>query len=315
MIKRKTIGRILVPVIKEDDSQSSRVFTLKSGRKAKFSFATIEAGEVSTKTFVDESINGRIQSNLTRDSVEKICDTIKVQQFFPAIGMVKDGLIEILDGSRRRAATIFENTKLEIWVTQDEISYADAKQLASDIQTAKEHNTREFGLSLLPMIAQGFEQIDISKKLGLSPAKVSRAIKAARVDVRLINVFPLVEELSHPDYTKLTEIQSLLESANYCISEFLTNIESDLDSIPSSLPSDEFKNAILRVLLTLKEKSPKSTEQSLIRALHQFDSKDKYARIKIKGRSVNFEFKGLAKKLTAGLEEAICDILEKNLID
>lgn len=55
---------------------------------------------------------------LTRESVSDISRTIKLQQFFPAIGREVNGLIEILDGTRRRAACIFNNVKFEILVTK-----------------------------------------------------------------------------------------------------------------------------------------------------------------------------------------------------
>ncbi|MCV5433947.1 ParB N-terminal domain-containing protein, partial [Escherichia coli] len=85
------------------------------------------------------------QSLLTPESVSDISRTIKLQQFFPAIGRMVGERIEVMDGSRRRAACIFNETKFEILVTKDEISLADARQLAIDIQTAREHTLRELG--------------------------------------------------------------------------------------------------------------------------------------------------------------------------
>lgn len=40
-----------------------------------------------------------------------ITRTIKLQQFFPAIGREVDGRIEVLDGTRRRAACIYNKIR------------------------------------------------------------------------------------------------------------------------------------------------------------------------------------------------------------
>ena len=70
-----------------------------------------------------------IRAMLSRESVTDISRTIKLQ-FFPAIGREVNGRIEILDGTRRRAACIYNNVKFEILVTKDDIDLADARQLA-----------------------------------------------------------------------------------------------------------------------------------------------------------------------------------------
>ncbi|EIR1034366.1 chromosome partitioning protein ParB, partial [Salmonella enterica] len=63
-----------------------KTFTLKSGSQAKFVKTVVLSGEVESKTFVDALVNGRDQTMLTRESVSDISRTIKLQQFFPAIG-------------------------------------------------------------------------------------------------------------------------------------------------------------------------------------------------------------------------------------
>lgn len=88
---------------------------------------------------------------MTPESLIDITRTIKLQQFFPVIGFRANGKIEILDGSRRRAAALICHVGLMILVTESEISSEDARQLAADIQTAKEHNLREVGLRLLQL--------------------------------------------------------------------------------------------------------------------------------------------------------------------
>ena len=71
--------------------------------------------------------------------------------------------IEVLDGSRRRAGCIFNETKFEILVTKDEISLGDARQLASDIQTAREHTLRELGKRFEVMYGKNMTKEEIAR--------------------------------------------------------------------------------------------------------------------------------------------------------
>ncbi|WAH61956.1 ParB N-terminal domain-containing protein (plasmid) [Pseudomonas silvicola] len=66
------------------------------------------------KTYVVMETNGRDQSGLTPESLRDIIRTIKLQQFFPAIGVKRTvSLKKILDGSRRRAAALHCKTGLD----------------------------------------------------------------------------------------------------------------------------------------------------------------------------------------------------------
>lgn len=159
--KRKTIGRQLntqASMLEMADTGRSQVFTLKTGRKVTFRFVRVPASEVESKTFVNQENNGRDQLALTRESLKSIIQTIKFQQFFPCIGIKQSERIEILDGSRRRASAIFVRTGLDVMVTEEHLSADEARQLAKDIQTAKEHNLREIGLRLIALKESGFNQ-------------------------------------------------------------------------------------------------------------------------------------------------------------
>ncbi|SUI05122.1 plasmid partition protein B [Salmonella enterica subsp. enterica] len=59
-------------------------------------------------------------------------------------------------------------------VTDENLSADEARQLAKDIQTAKEHNLREIGLRLIALKESGFNQKEIAELEGLSQAKVTR---------------------------------------------------------------------------------------------------------------------------------------------
>lgn len=78
---------------------------------------------------------------------------------------------------------------LTVLVTQAELSIDDARQLAADIQTAKEHNIREIGLRLLKLRENGMSQKEIAEVERLSAAKVTRAIQAASVPSEIVAIF------------------------------------------------------------------------------------------------------------------------------
>ncbi|EHN6806651.1 ParB/RepB/Spo0J family partition protein [Salmonella enterica] len=317
---RKTIGRNFNSqsvVVEASSDAVVQYFTLKSGRKVKFTRITIPAGEVASKTFVRQETNGRDQSALTKDSLKDIIRTIKFQQFFDCIGAQEDEKIEILDGSRRRAAAIEAHTGLNVMVTKEKLTVEEARQLAKDIQTAKEHNIREIGIRLLALKELGLNQKEIAQQEGLSQAKVTRAIQAATVPQELISLFPVQYELSFSDYKNLSELDNRLTEKSISYDELLENISVELTKIVAeeSLLEDEKKSAILKLITkgsaTLIADPPK--EKSLVSELWSFNEKDKYARKRVKGRNLTYEFNRLSKEVQRDMDEAIQAVLKRHL--
>lgn len=316
---RLTIGRQLTsPVVAEEPTTalSTQVFTLKTGRKVKFVFIAIPAGEVASKTFVRQETNGRDQTALTRDSLKDIIRTIRFQQFFACIGVKEGDQIEILDGSRRRASAIEAHTALNVMVTSDKLTADEARQLAKDIQTAKEHNIREVGLQLISLKESGLSQKEIAEQEGLSQAKVTRAIQAASVPQELISLFPVQYELSFSDYKVLTELNDRLTDKAISFSQLVENTSSELDSIIADerLQEDEKKSAILKLIsrsaASLIAAPPK--DKAVVSSLWDFTEKDKFARKRVKGRSFTYEFNRLPKELQSDIDDAIKEILERH---
>ena len=111
---RKVIGRSLTNMKSPIKSELGPEFILNSGKKAKFNLITVSAEELRDKTYVDIITNGREQNSLTEEALEDISRTLKLQQFFPAIGRKIKDRIELLDGSRRRACALLENLSLKL---------------------------------------------------------------------------------------------------------------------------------------------------------------------------------------------------------
>ncbi|HHL2713250.1 TPA: ParB family protein [Yersinia enterocolitica] len=317
--KRPTIGRTFSgsPLSNVSTDNYRQIFTLASGKKAVFMFETIPAEDIAERSFVSLATNGRDQAGVTEESLQDIIRTIRFQQFFPAIGRIIDGKIEILDGSRRRAAALICHVDLNVLVTQDDIDMDDARKLAADIQTAKEHNLREIGLRLLLLRDSGMNQKEIAQSERLSPAKVTRAIQAASVPEMMLELFPVQYELTYPDYKLLLDIDEQLRLRSLELETFVDSVRTQIEKIPNAneLVSDELKHEIIKsfrhVLDGILAKPEKQV--AVVEKLWDFEEKDKYARKRIKGRAFSYEFSRLPKELQVELDRLILHTMKKHL--
>ncbi|EGS2369586.1 ParB/RepB/Spo0J family partition protein, partial [Salmonella enterica subsp. enterica serovar Enteritidis] len=280
-------------------------------------FVRVPASDVESKTFVNQETNGRDQLALTRESLKSIIQTIKFQQFFPCIGIQQGERIEILDGSRRRASAIYIRTGLDVMVTNERLSADEARHLAKDVQTAKEHNLREIGLRLMALKESGFNQKEIAELEGLSQAKVTRALQAAAVPQELISLFPVQSELSFSDYKILLEVNEKLSEKGLTSEGLIQSVSDQHDAILSDYerPDDEQKASILKLISQASQAliAPPPKEKSVISALWTFEEKDKFARKRVKGRTLTYEFSRMSKVVQDELDKAINEVLERNL--
>jgi ParB family chromosome partitioning protein len=320
--KRKTIGRTFSqsPLSEKSGGDDfSQTFILHSGKRVIFTLLEVEAGKVATETFVIPENNGRDQSALTAASLKDITRTLKLQQFFPAIGRRVGEQIEILDGSRRRAAAIICHTTLNVLVTDADISTEDARKLASDIQTAKEHNLREVGLRLASLKESGMSQKEIAASEGLSQAKVTRALQAAMVPSEILAVFPVQSELTYPDYKQLLSLCEFLTEKQVTVDDFLKDLDLQISMVYAQelSSSEETKTALLGVMKKALTKliSSAGKEKVVTTPLWIFADKDRFARKKVKGRQLSYEFNRLPKDIQEELDTAINDILNRFLAD
>lgn len=301
---------------KLSETDSNRTFVLKSGAKASFTLTHVLHDEIEQQTFVDAAVNGRDQSFITKESVSDIARTIKLQQFFPAIGREVEGRIEVLDGSRRRAACIFNGVAFDVLVTKDDLSLADARQLAIDIQTAKEHTLRELGKRLKLMYPEGTTQSEMAKAEGISPAKITRAFQAASVPDEMIGVFPFVNELSISDYQALLDVAEKANFKNISISDLVINVLEKMDE-DTNLTVDEtaYKAKIIGYFRTevagLKSGKPASKVVTIKMA--DFADKKQFARKKTDSekRLVTYEFARLPAVYQAELDAAVKEVIAR----
>ena len=298
----------------------SRVWTLKSGRKATFTEVTLTHEQVKHNTTVTFTVNGRDQSTLTKESLKDL-DTLEQQQFYPAIGRRVAGKIDLLDGSRRRARFLLAGgaiKEFKMLVTDDDVSVSDAKALAASLQVAKEHNLREVGLRLQQLIEEHqiesetkLTQTELAKLSGLSQAKVSKALKAASINEALIRLFPDVNELVNNDYNVLANLQNVVGEES--LSDFIESIQLKIDGNEiSTYSSEEYKDHVLKLLKSNASELQEKKERPVVSELAKFDSKDKFARKKVVDRKYVYEFNRLPQATQNRIDEAIRHILEES---
>ncbi|MEX3074487.1 ParB family protein [Vibrio alginolyticus] len=295
----------------------SMQWQLASGQTATFNEVTLSYEQVRDTTYVTFDVNGRDQTMLTKESLQDL-DSLEFQQFYPAVGREVDGKVDILDGSRRRAWFLLQEGAIKefrILITQDDLSIADAKALAKQLQTAKEHNLREIGKQCLAIkkANQNITQAEIAAQVGLSQAGVSKAIKAANISDQLVKLFPVVNALSHPDYTLLDKVMKVCGE-----SESLTNFVHDIDkkfvNIQPEYSAEDQKDLIISLIkseLKIVE-DKKNTDKAEVTSLAEFNSKSMFARKRVKGRTFSYEFSRLPKSLQDELDSAIAQVLENH---
>lgn len=301
------------------ESDSERVFTLKSGAQARFVLTKILHDDIEAQTFVDATVNGRDQAFLTRESVSDISRTIRLQQFFPAIGREVDGRTEILDGSRRRAACLYNGTAFEVLVTHDALSLSDARQLAADIQTAREHTLRELGKRLKLMYPADMNQSDIAAAEGLSAAKVTRAFQAASVPEEVISVFPSVNELSISDYQILLDVTEKALARGVSAEQLAGNVRVHMEGeVYDDRTDPAFKTKIISYFRaeSAEPKKGSVSKKVVTEKLAEFTDKKQFARKKTDSdkRLVTYEFSRLSAACQVELDAAVRSVIERMVV-
>ncbi|MFL1818611.1 ParB family protein [Pantoea agglomerans] len=301
------------------ESDSERVFTLKSGAQARFVLTKFLHDDIEAQTFIDAAVNGRDQVFLTQESVSDISRTIRLQQFFPAIGREVDGRTEILDGSRRRAACLYNETAFEVLVTRDALSLSDARQLAADIQTAREHTLRELGKRLKLMYPADMNQSDIAAAEGLSAAKVTRAFQAAAVPEEIIAVFPSVSELSISDYQILLEVTERARTRGISTEELTGHVRARIESDAHYDRGDPTYKAKIISYFRAESAEPKkgsASKKVVTEKLAEFADKKQFARKKTDSdkRVVTYEFSRLSAACQAELDAAVRSVIERMVV-
>ncbi|TFZ60154.1 chromosome partitioning protein ParB [Photobacterium damselae subsp. piscicida] len=277
---------------------------LESGKKETFVEVKLSYEQVKNETYVDFQVNGRYQDLLNQNNLSDL-STLDFQQFYPAIGCRVENIINILDGSRRRAYFLLKKGGIKyftVLLAQGNISQSDAKALAKSLQSAKEHNLYEIGKRCELYKDAGLKsQEEIANALGISRTKVTRAMQAASIGRDLYHLFNDINDLTVKDYAVLTKVEKALSSRKDR-TELLSTVESSPDS-----DIKEIIDALLHLIIPPKKSAPTISVTSLV----EFDDKNRHARKKVKGRNVNYEFGRLSASELEHIDKAIQSALDE----
>lgn len=159
--------------------------------------------EEQTVVFAD---NAREQSFLNEHALSDVLTTLRERgQQYPAVGRRNaDGLIEVLDGSRRRMSCILAEKEFLVYVAEG-INEQHAKFLSDVANAHKPLSLYEKGKEMLAKLESGEaeDQKALAKIFQCSEALVSGALKAADLPLELLQAYPNVAELGRPTIVKL----------------------------------------------------------------------------------------------------------------
>jgi len=170
-----------------------------------FKLVKVSANDIQEKTRIFDQ-NAREQSFLNEYALSDILLTLKDRgQQYPAVGRLSnDGIIEVLDGSRRRMACIIAEQDFLIYVAEN-IDSEHAKFLSDVANAHKPLSLYEKGKEMQAKLAshEAEDQKALAKMFQCSEALVSGALKAAALPLELLQSYPNVVELGRPTIVKL----------------------------------------------------------------------------------------------------------------
>ena len=284
-------------------------FVLKSGREVFFDLIELNGSDEIKKKTKPHDVNGRESDNLTAFSVSDITPTIKKTQLYDAYGIYsEDGVIEVLDGTRRRFAAILTNAKFRIYVAEEKISLMDAQYISDLAKLAKPLSAREDGIRFKKLMMQ--ENIKTQKALslaiGVSESKITRCINAAEVSKELLSLYPDQNSLNVRTYIMLRKIEKEIEQMDYAIRKFVEACKSiitkeGIDSLFADEQIELISTVIKREFNKVKNDKSEKTQTTSIKEFN----KNQYVKRKQKGDLISFEFKRISNSQMKEVEDFI----------
>lgn len=306
----------------EVSTQYFREYTLASGKKARFIEIVIPHDEIEARTIVSEEVNGREQGLLNKENLSDITDTIANQQFYPAIGNPVGesdnllDLIDIIDGSRRRQGAILEKADYRVLVSEHKISITDAKILAKQLQTAKEHSIREKGKQWqLMMSSDDLDVEQIAKLEQTSVSTVRRAIRAAEIPTEFMALMSDASTITTKQWSDLHSlVYKTLPLKKLSEQEFLDNLK-DNETYKALVASESDVNKQDKLIAFLT--SPKvfdskvAVKQPKPRAKKIADFGRSFVKTNNNPRAYTLNFGQISQDMADELNQACLAVMEK----
>lgn len=260
-------------------SENKSVWELVSGRKVEFTEVIILAEEVADATYVHEH-NRRIQGEVKSKSIAGMVLSIARQQYYPCIAQKLGDKYLITDGSRRRLAAIEAKSPLRIMSCESELTTAEVKALAKELQSSEEHSYRDHGgyyELLLSNEANPMTKEQIIIDEGISESHYERCVNAWRVPSELVDLFEWPSKLSHSDFVKLVKV-----AKKYPVQSELISIVESI-SIETGTSNKEVLGFIVEAAGLNKPKD--STKPRKVVDIN----KDKFVKVKSEKNKTTFE--------------------------
>lgn len=176
------------------------------GDDVEFELITVPHGSIRTETVVFKE-NARFQENLNEVSLSDILPTIRSRgQQYPAIGRyMSNGMIEVLDGSRRRIACLLASRDFLIYVTKEEITTTDLAFLSDIANVHKPLSLFELGKKYNSLLKEGTYEFakDLAKAESVTESSVSAAISTIDMPSNIVELIPSISEIGRPSVNKL----------------------------------------------------------------------------------------------------------------
>tara|TARA_B100002049_G_scaffold237336_1_gene228340 strand:+ start:23511 stop:24497 length:987 start_codon:yes stop_codon:yes gene_type:complete len=309
-------------VLSQASAMMKRDIALCTGRVVTFFPKVIPSEQIREMTYVDPSVNGRNQDLLSVSNTDDLGQSLDSNQFYPGYGCkteAVDDKYSLLDGSRRSYYCAENGVDFEGYFTDEVLTHEEQVHLASQLQTAKEHHTSEQGKKYqAAMDEHGLTQEQVAKRYGVSPSSVSRALKAMKVDVGILRLFPDLNKISHKHWDRLYTLQLQLDGHKVEVLTFCNAVEREVEDNLQVNDDGEIEDitndlvmkcveAVLKDEFKIKKEAPEKFKSEPLR---KFNNKNRKARVKTKGSITQFELVGVSSDRVERIKEAILKEIE-----
>ena len=221
---------------------STRSITLSSGKVIQLIFQSVEGkNNIESMTKVDDG-NIRDQELLSEGSLTDILSSIENIQLYPAIGYESQGIINIVDGSRRRKAAMIKNCRYTIEVTKTPLTKKEAEEIVHLSEQKKKLTYIEWGKFYQSKLDHKLylntkEMIEAEK---ISAGLMSLYLNSAQIPSSLLALFIDNSLISTQKHTKqLIGIHNGLNHAGITCNEFIQKCQNSLVSVLDSATNPE----------------------------------------------------------------------------
>ncbi|GLT20186.1 chromosome partitioning protein ParB [Vibrio zhanjiangensis] len=240
------------------DNKITRTLSLASGKAVELRLYTFTGkSSIEDCTDVDAS-NIRNQDLLNDESLKDILSSIEVGQLYPAIGYMENGIVKVVDGSRRRKAAILRDCSFSVEVADCKISLKDAEEIVRISEQKRKLSYIEWGKYYQSKLDRNIYPSAkcLAEKEGVSTGYVSLCLNAAKLPEEIIDVFIDLSLVSSQKDTKvLVEIGNTLRSNELSPKSFIEQIQDELsNALSKSNTPEEHTEMVLAILLSSAKK-------------------------------------------------------------